>query len=432
MRRSTRVITFLFLAFAAIGIQGGLLAEGQSQGDGAAQAAAPRAERSSGLYIVQMMDLPAVPYADRLTNNQAQPAGQKQKLNANTPTVASWAGYLNAQHDTALARVGGRKVYDYRYIFNGFAARTERGASRAAQDAAWRPQRDEGRPAVRRHVVDANLPRPGCAGRVVGSARWRRQRRRRHRHRRHRLGNLAGEHQLHRTDAVAQRQGQGTELRARSRAGSDDVRAASSSCPKYCNGKIIGARHFNEAWGGDAGLKAERPWEFASPRDYNGHGTHTASTAGGNHDVALDRAAAVFGRISGIAPRARIAVYKALWSTQDGAHGLRLHLRPRRRDRSGGRRRRGRDQLLDQRHDDQLPRPGGDVVPVRRRRRRVRGGVGRQLRSDRRHRRASRRRGSRRSPPARTIATAKARSRSATAPRLEGASMADRRRARAV
>jgi subtilisin family serine protease len=66
-------------------------------------------------------------------------------------------------------------------------------------------------------------------------------------------------------------------------------------------------------------LKAQRPWEYASPRDYNGHGTHTASTAGGNHDVPATAPAQVFGRISGIAPRARVAVYKALWSTVDGA-----------------------------------------------------------------------------------------------------------------
>ena len=86
-----------------------------------------------------------------------------------------------------------------------------------------------------------------------------------------------------------------------------------------CNNKLIGARRYNEAWGGDAGLKAERPREFASPRDYNGHGTHTASTAGGNNDVETTGAASIFGSISGMAPRARISVYKALWSEQDGS-----------------------------------------------------------------------------------------------------------------
>ena len=79
-----------------------------------------------------------------------------------------------------------------------------------------------------------------------------------------------------------------------------------------CNQKLIGGQHFNAAWGGDAALEALRPWEFMSPRDYNGHGTHTASTAGGNNGVAATGPAAVFGTISGMAPRARIASYKAL------------------------------------------------------------------------------------------------------------------------
>ena len=62
-----------------------------------------------------------------------------------------------------------------------------------------------------------------------------------------------------------------------------------------------------------------RPWEFISARDYNGHGTHTSSTAGGNNGVTATGPAAVFGTISGMAPHARIAMYKALWSTEDAA-----------------------------------------------------------------------------------------------------------------
>ena len=86
-----------------------------------------------------------------------------------------------------------------------------------------------------------------------------------------------------------------------------------------CNQKLIGGQHFDASWGGDAGVEAERPWEFQSVRDYSGHGSHTASTAGGNFGVATTGPASVFGSVSGMAPRARIAAYKALWSTQDGA-----------------------------------------------------------------------------------------------------------------
>jgi subtilisin family serine protease len=56
-----------------------------------------------------------------------------------------------------------------------------------------------------------------------------------------------------------------------------------------------------------------------SPRDYNGHGSHTSSTAGGQNGVATTGPATVFGPTTGMAPRARIATYKALWSTEDAS-----------------------------------------------------------------------------------------------------------------
>src|SRR3712207_7487805 len=50
----------------------------------------------------------------------------------------------------------------------------------------------------------------------------------------------------------------------------------------HCNQKLIGARWYNAGWGGDAGIRETFPTEFVSPRDWGGHGTHTASTAGGD------------------------------------------------------------------------------------------------------------------------------------------------------
>ena len=85
-----------------------------------------------------------------------------------------------------------------------------------------------------------------------------------------------------------------------------------------CNQKLIGARYYNAGWGGNAGIDAQLPWEFNSPRDYGGHGTHTATTAGGNANVPATGAAAVFGTVNGIAPRARIAAYKVCWQTGAG------------------------------------------------------------------------------------------------------------------
>ncbi|WP_205849780.1 S8 family serine peptidase [Nakamurella flava] len=77
-----------------------------------------------------------------------------------------------------------------------------------------------------------------------------------------------------------------------------------------CNTKIISARYF-----GDAYLGSKTPLaDFKSPRDGAGHGSHTAGTAAGNNDVYVG---AQSGRISGVAPGASIAVYKALWEAKD-------------------------------------------------------------------------------------------------------------------
>jgi subtilisin family serine protease len=76
-----------------------------------------------------------------------------------------------------------------------------------------------------------------------------------------------------------------------------------------CNNKLIGARFFV------AGAQASGPideGEIFSPRDVDGHGTHTATTAAGNR-VKASIFGAFIGRVEGVAPRARVAVYKACW-----------------------------------------------------------------------------------------------------------------------
>jgi hypothetical protein len=86
-----------------------------------------------------------------------------------------------------------------------------------------------------------------------------------------------------------------------------------------CNNKLIGARFFVDGWG--EGNVAEE--DFLSPRDVDGHGTGTASVAAGNYgvDPSYQGNDLGIGVISGIAPRARIAHYKALWAIPafDGA-----------------------------------------------------------------------------------------------------------------
>ncbi|PON37757.1 Subtilase [Parasponia andersonii] len=82
-----------------------------------------------------------------------------------------------------------------------------------------------------------------------------------------------------------------------------------------CNRKIIGARWFIK------GLMAEmkRPinitdtGEYLSPRDGNGHGTHTASTAAGYFVKQASYKGLAAGLARGGAPLAHLAIYKACW-----------------------------------------------------------------------------------------------------------------------
>jgi subtilisin family serine protease len=76
-----------------------------------------------------------------------------------------------------------------------------------------------------------------------------------------------------------------------------------------CNNKLVGARYYIDGFLARNDLD---PGEFASPKDADGHGTHIATIAAGN-SVSAELFGTRVARVSGIAPRARIAVYKACW-----------------------------------------------------------------------------------------------------------------------
>jgi putative cell wall-binding protein/subtilisin family serine protease len=75
-----------------------------------------------------------------------------------------------------------------------------------------------------------------------------------------------------------------------------------------CNDKVIGARFYDAAFGNTI-----HPSEFLSPRDRDGHGSHTAGTAAGNYDVPMSIRGTDLGAGSGMAPAAQIAAYKVCW-----------------------------------------------------------------------------------------------------------------------
>ena len=77
-----------------------------------------------------------------------------------------------------------------------------------------------------------------------------------------------------------------------------------------CNNKLIGARFYVDGF--QQTYPAMDSNEFMSARDADGHGTHIASTAAGS-EVRAVLSERNLDRIVGMAPRARIAAYKACW-----------------------------------------------------------------------------------------------------------------------
>ncbi|XVE55867.1 hypothetical protein DITRI_Ditri03aG0191600 [Diplodiscus trichospermus] len=80
----------------------------------------------------------------------------------------------------------------------------------------------------------------------------------------------------------------------------------STSNPFPCNKKLIGAQVFIK--GAQAAGGTDSPDD--TPRDFLGHGTHTSSTAAGNHVPGASQFGYAKGVARGIAPRAHVAMYK--------------------------------------------------------------------------------------------------------------------------
>ena len=309
MFRMIRYVAALAVLAAAVQVPALIQAAQGSQAGAAA----------NNLYIVQLAEFPVSSYTGGQPGFAATKPGRGQKFDPNNPDVIGYAGFLDGRHTAALNRVGGRKVYDYRYSFNGFAAELTEAQAQALRNV-------EGVVAVTKNelVTMDTSSTPTFLGLDAPGGLW------------SQLGGVgsAGEDIIigivdsgiwpesasfsDRTGSNPN--GKGGKLSYRHIPGWHGHCIEGEAFPDdSCGQKLIGARYYNEAWGGNAALEEERPWEFMSPRDYNGHGTHTSSTAGGNNGVATTGPASVFGRVSGIAPRARVAMYKALWSTEDGS-----------------------------------------------------------------------------------------------------------------
>ncbi|KAJ4788127.1 Subtilisin-like protease [Rhynchospora pubera] len=107
-----------------------------------------------------------------------------------------------------------------------------------------------------------------------------------------------------------------------------------------CNRKLIGAQFFSKGYEASMGPIDETK-ESRSPRDNDGHGTHTSSTAAGSPVSDANLLGYASGTARGMAAKARVAAYKVCWAggcfssdilagmeaaVSDGCHVLSLSL----------------------------------------------------------------------------------------------------------
>src|SRR5262245_9846297 len=321
MRSFNRFTSILRIASA-----GTLISAGAAMALFAARPNAPdvaSAAPQNGVYIVQMKAAPVASYTGDIAGYNATKPSPGQKVDPLAANTVRYVGYLKGKHDEALRKVGGgQKVYDYAISYNGFAAKL------TAKQAEALKKREGVLAVTPDELVNQDtsstphfleLDAPGGIWAQLGGPTG------------DRTHAGAGEKIVvgvvdsgiwPQSKSFSDRDANGKLIYQPldGRHGRCEESSADGSWSSdNCNKKLMWARHFNAAWGGDPGIQAQRPWEFLSPRDYNGHGSHTTSTAGGNNGTPTTGPAAGLGPTSGMAPRARVAMYKALWSTQDAS-----------------------------------------------------------------------------------------------------------------
>ncbi|MEV0270081.1 S8 family peptidase [Hamadaea sp. NPDC050747] len=282
------------------------------------QAVAAGSAQPTKLYIVQAIDAPVATYDGKVSGYTATRTAQGKRLDAHSSSATAYRRYLTGKHDKALRAAGinpATKAYDYGVTFNGFAVRlTAAEAQKLAKTSGikklWESQT---------YTADTTTTRDflGLTGK---NGVWNQQF---HGDKRAGEGVIVGV-----IDSGIWPESASFAPLSEPRPDAKTIAAkwhgtcdSGVEAPVPCNNKLIGARYYRE------GFPEIEDFEFDSPRDYGGHGSHTSSTAAGDFGVKATIGGNDVGSISGMAPAARLAMYKALWQGADGSgHGQEIDL----------------------------------------------------------------------------------------------------------
>jgi len=253
---------------------------------------------STKVFIVQMAGDPAIRYQGGVSGFAKSAPAKGERYDARSGQAQMYVERLGQQQEAVLARVGasGGKIYSFRHVFNGFAARM------TAQQAA-RLRKDKN---VLQVWEDRAMPLDtDNSARFLGLL--------------NKENGLRAKHRLRGEDVIIGVLDSGIVQEhpsldpkgfgAPPAGWAGACEAGDGFAATDCNNKLIGARFYVDGFGAANVV----PTEFLSPRDSDGHGTHTATTAAGNDNVQAVLAGKPVAKISGIAPRARVAAYKVCW-----------------------------------------------------------------------------------------------------------------------
>ncbi|KAF5954876.1 hypothetical protein HYC85_007732 [Camellia sinensis] len=256
------------------------------------------------IYIVTVEGEPVISYRGGVDGFEATAVDSDEKIDVTSETVTSYRHHLEKKHDMLLGMLFGRgtykKLYSYRHLINGFAIQISpeqaeilrRAPSVKSVERDWKVRRLTTHTPQFLGLPTGVWPTGGGFERagediVIGFV-------------------DSGIYPLHPSFATYNTEPYGPVPKYRGKCEVDP-----DTKRNFCNGKIIGAQHFAEA-AIAAGI-FNPAIDFASPLDGDGHGSHTAAIAAGNNGIPVRVHGYEFGKASGMAPRARIAVYKALY-----------------------------------------------------------------------------------------------------------------------